>query len=107
LIIEVCSSAWYSKVVDWDVGSKAIYEQGACLKLEIFLPVNGASMRWPAGQPSRLTTGKPSSPPLRHSATRTAEKKKGGQALNLLTITLKTDSNKPKKREMGSAFNSC
>jgi len=82
LIIEVCSSAWYSKVVDRDVGSKATYEQGACLKLEIFLPVNDALMRWSAGQlstktagqRSRNTAGEPSSPPLRHSATKTAGK---------------------------------
>jgi len=37
-------------------------------------------MRWSAGQPSRNTAGK----------------KDGGQALDLLTTALKTDSNKPK-----------
>ncbi len=32
-----------------------------------------------------------------HSATKTADKKDGGQALDLLTIALKTDSNKPSR----------
>jgi len=41
--------------------------------------VNDAAMGWSAGQP----------------ATKTADKKDGGQALDLLTIALKTDSNKP------------
>jgi hypothetical protein len=31
----------------------------------------------------------------RHSATQPADKKDGGQALNLLTTALKTDSDKP------------
>jgi hypothetical protein len=31
----------------------------------------------------------------RHSATKTADKNNGGQALDLLTMALKTDSNKP------------
>jgi hypothetical protein len=35
------------------------------------------------------------SPPLHHSATKMADKKDGGQALDLLTTALKIDCNKP------------
>jgi len=50
--------------------------------------VNDAAMIWSAGQPSTKPAGKPS--------TKTAGKPaRGGQALDLLTIAMKTDSNKP------------
>jgi len=44
--------------------------------------VNDTVMGWSAGQP----------------ATKTADKNNGGQALGLLTITLKIDSNKPMRQ---------
>jgi len=45
--------------------------------------VYDAAMGWSAGQPT----------------TKTTDKKDGGQALDLLTIALKADSNKPMHRE--------
>jgi hypothetical protein len=39
------------------------------------------------------------------STTKTADKNNGGQALDLLTIALKTDSNKPMPRELCKSQN--
>jgi len=43
--------------------------------------------------------------PALQSATKTAGKKDGGQALDVLTIALKTDSNKPMHRELSKSQN--
>ena len=67
MIIGIFSSTWYSRVIDRDVDSKATYERRACPKPWISLHVNDAVMSEIVSRPH----------------------------LDLLTIALKTDSNKP------------
>ncbi len=72
---------------EWMLVLKQLMNLGSSLESWILLRVNDASMRWSTGQPATITADKNNGGQARH--------KDGGQALDLLTIALKTDCNKP------------